>query len=261
MAKIIIKNAEELDGMRAAGRVAANIRMALSKQIVPGVTTQALDHFARDLIEAQGCKSAFIDYPGHGGAPPYPGYTCISVNEEVVHGIPGDRQIQLGDIVSIDVGVKYDGFIGDNAMTVMVGVTDPQVVKLVEVSRQSLLDGIAQALPGNRLTDISHAIQTTVEAGGFSVVRDFVGHGVGREMHEPPQIFNYGAPGKGPRLKPGMTLAIEPMVNQGAYPVKVLEDGWTVVTQDLKPSVHVEHTVAVLEDGFEILTLSDEERA
>lgn len=259
--KIIIKQAHELDGMRAAGRVAANVRMALSKHIVPGITTQELDNIARDLIADSGAVSAFIDYPHHGGGIPYPGYTCISVNEEVVHGIPGDRQIQLGDIVSIDVGVRYEGFIGDNAMTVMVGVTDSEVMRLVRVSNEALHNGIAQAIDGNHLTDISHAIEQTIRPEDFGIVREFVGHGVGRDMHEPPQIYNYGSPGKGPVLKEGMTLAIEPMVNLGTHKVETLRDGWTVVTRDRKPSVHVEHTVAVLKDRPEILTLSDEERA
>lgn len=257
MAKIKIKNERELDGMREAGRVAANIRMALAKEIAPGRTTRELDLFARDLIERSGARSAFIHYPGPRGVPPYPGYTCISVNEEVVHGIPGDRKIQLGDIVSIDVGVVYKGFIGDNAMTVPVGVSDPRILQLIRWSEQSLENAIAQAVAGNRLTDISHAVESTVKPHGYGVVRDFVGHGVGRDMHEPPQIFNYGPPGRGPVLREGMTLAIEPMVNLGTHEVETLDDGWTVVTQDRLPSVHVEHSVAVHEGKAEILTLPD----
>lgn len=258
MAKIIIKSEDELNGMRDAGRVAANIRMALAKEIAPGVTTRELDLFARDLIEKSGARSAFIHYPGPRGVPPYPGYTCISVNEEVVHGIPGDRKIQLGDIVSIDVGVVYKGFIGDNAMTVPVGVTDPEVLSLIRWAETSLENAIAQAVAGNRLTDISHAVESTIKPHGFGVVRDFVGHGVGRKMHEPPQIYNFGPPGRGPVLKEGMTLAIEPMVNLGTHEVQMLDDGWTVVTRDRKPSVHVEHSVAVHEGQAEILTLPDE---
>ncbi len=259
MSKIIIKNDQELEGMRAAGRVAANVRVALARQIAPGVSTRELDAFARELIAKAGARSAFIHYPGPAGAPPYPGYTCISVNEEVVHGIPGERRIALGDIVSIDVGVVFEGFIGDNAMTVMVGVTDPAVIALVRASEQALSNGIAKAVAGNRLTDISHAIEQTVVAQGFTVVRDFVGHGVGRTMHEPPQIYNFGPPGRGPILRPGMTLAIEPMVNLGTHEVETLADKWTVVTRDRKPSVHVEHTVAVLDGRAEILTLPDAE--
>lgn len=257
MAKIILKNEQELEGMRAAGKVAANIRMRLAKEIAPGISTKALDLFARDLIEKAGARSAFINYPGPRNVPPYPGYTCISVNEEVVHGIPGDRKIRLGDIVSIDIGVVYDGFIGDNAMTVPVGVTDLKILELIRVSELSLMNGIEKAVAGNRLTDISHAIESTILPHGFGVVRDFVGHGVGRNMHEPPQIYNFGPPGQGPLLKEGMTLAIEPMVNLGTHEVETLGDGWTVVTTDRKYSVHVEHTVAVHKGKAEILTLPD----
>lgn len=255
MSKIIIKDEQELDGMRAAGRVAANIRVQLAKAIAPGVTTQELDLHARDLIEQAGARSAFIHYPGPRGVQPYPGYTCISVNEEVVHGIPGRRKIQLGDVVSIDVGVVYKGFIGDNAMSVPVGVTDLKLLELIRAAEQSLENAIAKAVAGNRLSDISHAVESTIKPHGFGVVRDFVGHGVGQKMHEPPQIYNFGPPGRGPVLKQGMTLAIEPMVNQGTHQVETLSDGWTVVTQDRLPSVHVEHSVAVQEDKAEILTL------
>lgn len=257
MSKIPIKTPDELNGMRDAGRVAAHIRVALAKEIAPGVTTRELDLFARDLIEKAGARSAFIHYPGPRGVPPYPGYTCISVNEEVVHGIPGDRKIQLGDIVSIDVGVVYKGFIGDNAMTVPVGVTDLNVLQLIRWSEQSLENAIAKAVAGNRLTDISHAVESTVKPHGYGVVRDFVGHGVGRKMHEPPQIYNFGPPGRGPILREGMTLAIEPMVNLGTHEVETLDDGWTVVTCDRQVSVHVEHTVAVMEGQAEILTLPE----
>lgn len=246
--------------MRAAGRVAANVRVALAREIAPGVTTRELDLHARDLIEGAGARSAFIHYKGPRGVPPFPSYTCISVNEEVVHGVAGSRKIQLGDIVSIDVGVVYQGFVGDNAMTVMVGVTDPRVIGLVRAAEQSLQNAISKAVAGNRLSDISHAVESTVTPHGFSVVRDFVGHGVGRSMHEPPQIYNFGPPGKGPVLREGMTLAIEPMVNLGTHEVRTLADGWTVVTRDGLPSVHVEHTVAVREGEPEILTLADEEK-
>ncbi|MCH8510510.1 MAG: type I methionyl aminopeptidase [Kiritimatiellae bacterium] len=259
MSKIILKNESELNGMREAGRVAANIRVAVAREIAPGVTTRALDLYARDLIEKAGARSAFINYPGPRGVPPFPSYTCISVNEEVVHGVAGDRQIQLGDIVSVDIGVMYRGFIGDNAMTVMVGVTDPKIIALVRTAEQALENAISKAVAGNRLGDISHAVESTCKARGFTVVRDFVGHGVGRKMHEPPQIFNFGPPGKGPVLREGMTLAIEPMVNLGSHEVRTLSDGWTVVTRDRLPSVHVEHSVAVHEGGAEILTLADEE--
>ena len=245
---IIIKTPEELARMRVSGQLAARVRDTLAARIAPGVTTAELDAYARELIGQLGARSCFLGYRG------YPGHVCISVNEEVVHGIPGQRRIQVGDIVSLDVGVLYDGFVGDTATTVMVGVQDPEVIRLVRVAEQALAAGIAQAKAGNRLSDISHAIETTATGAGFSVVRDFVGHGVGRSLHEDPQLPNYGPPGRGPRLKSGMTLAIEPMINLGRPEVDVLKDGWTVLTRDRRPSAHVEHTVAVLDGRAEILT-------
>jgi len=250
---INIKTDEELEGMRRAGAVAATVKVRTAQAIAPGMTTMEIDLLAKGLIEELGGVSAFKGYRG------YPGYTCISVNEEVVHGIPGSRTIQLGDIVSLDVGVEFEGFIGDNATTVMVGVTDPEVIDLVRVSEKSLEAAIAAAKPGNRLSDISHAVEKVAVAGGYSIVREFVGHGIGRTMHEEPQIPNFGPPGRGPRLKAGMTFAIEPMVNLGGPEVEILSDDWTVVTKDRKPSVHVEHTVAVAAGGGEILTLPFDE--
>ncbi|MFP6905841.1 MAG: type I methionyl aminopeptidase [Verrucomicrobiota bacterium] len=248
---IIIKNDEELDQMRQAGRVAAKIKHAMADMVTPGITTKELDMFARDMMRETGAKSAFKGYRG------FPAYTCISVNEVVVHGIPDERRIIKGDIVSIDVGVHYDGFVGDNATTVMVGVDDPEIVRLVQAAEQALGAGIAKAVAGGRLTDICHAVESVVVENGYSVVRDFVGHGLGRQMHEDPQIPNYGPPGKGPKLKRGMTLAIEPMVNMGMAEVQLLDDGWTVVTSDRLPSVHVEHSVAVMDGHAEILTVLD----
>jgi methionyl aminopeptidase len=245
---IIVKTADEVERMRASGQVAARVRDALVRAVVPGVSTMDLDNLARDLIAKAGGRSAFLGYRG------FPGHICTSVNEVVVHGIPGAQRVKLGDLISIDVGVVYDGFVGDTAATVMVGVTDAEVIRLVKVAEQALADGIAKAVPGGRLSDVSHAIEQTTVKAGFSVVRDFVGHGIGRSMHEDPQIPNYGPPGRGPKLRPGMTLAIEPMLNQGAAEVDVMSDGWTVKTRDGRPSVHVEHTVAVLESGPEILT-------
>lgn len=245
---IIVKTADEVERMRASGQVAAQVRDALVRAVVPGVSTMDLDNLARDLIAKAGGRSAFLGYRG------FPGHICTSVNEVVVHGIPGAQRVKLGDLISIDVGVVYDGFVGDTAATVMVGVTDAEVIRLVKVAEQALADGIAKAVPGGRLSDVSHAIEQTTVKAGFSVVRDFVGHGIGRSMHEDPQIPNYGPPGRGPKLRPGMTLAIEPMLNQGAAEVDVMSDGWTVKTRDGRPSVHVEHTVAVLESGPEILT-------
>ncbi len=248
---IILKTPKELDGMRASGRVAARVRDALAKAIAPGVSTSELDALARELMAKEGAKSAFLGYRG------FPGAICTSINEVVVHGIPGPRRVDVGDVVSVDVGVIFEGFVGDTATTVMVGVREPDVVRLVRVAEQALAKAVACARPGGRLSDISHAVEQEATSAGFGVVRDFVGHGIGRNMHEDPQIPNYGSPGRGPKLKPGMTLAIEPMLNLGGPAVEVLSDGWTVVTRDRKPSVHVEHTVAVTEQGPEILTCTN----
>lgn len=246
---IIIKNPDELACMRVSGRMAAEVLDAVARKVGPGVTTGELDVFASELIGKLGGKSAFFGYRG------YPGHICVSVNEEVVHGIPGPRRIQIGDVVSLDVGVVYGGFVGDTATTVMVGVTDSEVIRLVNTGRKALDAAISNAVAGARLSDVSYAIESVATDAGFSVVRDFVGHGVGRSMHEDPQIPNYGPPGKGPKLKPGMTLALEPMINMGMYEVDVMSDGWTVLTRDRLPSVHFEHSVAVLEEGpAEVLT-------
>lgn len=245
---INIKTHDEIRQMRESCRIAARVRDELVKGVVPGITTRMLDEQAAKLIAAMGGKSAFLGYRG------YPGHICLSIDDEVVHGIPCERRIELGQIVSLDVGVEYKGFVGDTATTVMVGVTDPEVVRLVRTTEQALSDGIAMARPGKRLSDISNTIETTVMRSGFAVVRDFVGHGIGRKMHEDPQIPNFGPPGCGPKLRPGMTLAIEPMVNMGKSDVEVMPDGWTVLTVDRKPSAHFEHTVAIGDDGPEILT-------
>jgi methionyl aminopeptidase len=245
---IIVKSAADLEGMRAAGEVAARVRDAVAASVAPGVLTRELGEFAGEQLRVFGAESAFLGYRG------YPGQICVSVNEEVVHGIPGGRRIQLGDIVSIDVGVRLDGYIGDTATTVMVGVTDPDVLRLVETTRRALEQGIGCARAGRRLSDISHAIEREATAAGFHVVREFVGHGIGRRMHEDPQIPNFGRPGRGPSLKAGMTFALEPMVNMGGAAVQVAEDGWTVRTVDGAPSAHFEHTVALREGAAEILT-------
>ena len=224
----------------------------MAAQVRPGVTTGELDAFAAERMRELGVKSAFFGYGG------FPGYTCISLNEEVVHGIPGPRVINAGDIVSVDLGVVAEGFIGDNATTVLVGAVDPETVRLCAVCEAALAAGIAAARAGNRLGDIGHAVQTVAEAAGFSVVRDFCGHGVGRKLHEDPQVPNFGTPGKGPVLKPGMTLAIEPMINQGGLQVEVMPNGWTVKTRDRKRSAHFEHTVLVVGAGpAEILTCAE----
>lgn len=234
--------------MRVACAVAREILELVAGKVQPGCTTAELNEFAAELIKRHGGKSPFLGYRQ------YPGHICVSVNDEVVHGIPSNRRVQYGDIVSLDIGIILDGFVGDNATTVPVGVVDARTQALLQATEQALYAGISMARAGNRVGDISHAIQATVEARGFSAVREFVGHGIGRKMHEEPQIPNFGEPGKGPKLKAGMTLAIEPMINAGTHEVKMLSDGWTVVTSDGAPSAHFEHTVLVTEGEAEILT-------
>lgn len=246
--RIKIKTAEEIEQMRPACQLAADVLDALVRACAPGVTTGDLDTLAKERIEAAGAKSAFLGYRG------FPGHTCISVNDEVVHGIPGSRRIQVGDVVSIDVGVDYRGWIGDNARSVLVGVQDPELLRLLQTTELALQAGIRKAVAGGHVGDISHAVEQVVRAAGFSVVKEFVGHGVGRSMHEEPQIPNFGPAGEGPRLRSGMTLAIEPMVNMGTEKVELLSDGWTVLTADRKPSAHFEHTVLVQDGEPEILT-------
>lgn len=245
---IILKNEREAFGMRAAGGVASSVLRDVCDWITPGLSTKEIDAYAADRIKSYGGKSAFLGYRK------YPCYVCLSVNNEVVHGLAGDRRIQFGDIVSIDVGVSYDGFIGDNARTIAVGGCDVLAQKLIDVTEKSLYEGIGQAVPGNKVVDISRAVQTYVEQNGFSVVREFVGHGVGRTMHEEPQVPNFVDGKSSPKLRPGMTLAIEPMVNAGSAAVEILRDGWTVVTKDDQPSAHFEHTVLITESEPEILT-------
>lgn len=248
---IILKTPEEIARMRVSGQMAAYVRDEVARRVQPGVTTGELDALAQELIRKLGAKSAFFGYRG------YPGHICVSVNDEVVHGIPGPRKIREGDLVSVDVGVEYAGFIGDTATTVVAGSADAERLRLLEIGRLALQEAIRAARAGAHLSDVSHAVETTAKKAGFSVVRDFVGHGIGRSMHEDPQIPNYGPPGQGPILKPGMTLAIEPMINMGTWEVQVLADGWTVVTKDRKPSVHFEHTIAVGPNGAEILTCAE----
>lgn len=248
---IRIKTPQELVRMRASNRLAARLLGELADAVRPGVRTRDLDEQAAAWLKREGAKSAFKGYRG------FPGHICASVNEEVVHGIPGDRRIALGDLVSLDVGVIFEGFVGDTARTVMVGVSDPERLRLVAVAERALDAALRAVRDGVRLSDLSHAVERTAVEAGFSVVREFVGHGIGRRLHEEPQIPNFGPPGCGPVLKAGMTLAIEPMINLGTAAVETLEDGWTVVTQDRKPSAHVEHTVAVTADGVEILTVAE----
>lgn len=245
---IIVKNLEEIAKMKEVGRVAAIICDQIIANIYPGITTGEINKLSAKLMKEYKVESAFLGYRG------FPATVCVSVNEEVVHGIPGSRRIAIGDIVSVDLGVILDGFYGDLARTTMVGVSDPEVRRLVMTTEKALEAGMARACAGNHLSDVSHAIEQVAIQAGFSVVRDFVGHGIGKQMHEDPQIPNFGQPGQGPKLKEGMTLAIEPMVNMGASGVEVLADGWTVATSDRKPSAHFEHTIAVTSALAEILT-------
>jgi methionyl aminopeptidase len=245
---IILKSPEEIKLMRESSRVTAELCALLKEKIKPGISTQALDDIAVSFIRKKNAVAAFLGYRG------YPKSICISINEEVVHGIPGKRVLRDGDIVSIDAGVIFDGFIGDMAFSAGVGNISAEAQKLLAVTEQSLYKGIAQARSGNHLGDISHAVQEHAESNGFSIVEQYVGHGIGRQMHEDPQVPNYGPAGCGPVLKEGMTLAIEPMVNAGTFEVEVLDDAWTVVTKDRKLSAHFEHTIAITANGPVILT-------
>ena len=251
---IPIKSSEGIKRMREACSVAATVLARLKEQVRPGITTYDLDQIGRDLIASFGARSACHGYQLHSRR--YPAYTCLSVNEEVVHGIGSLKRIlRDGDIISLDVVVEYNGYIGDNALTVPVGAIAPRTAELLQVTEEALALGIKQAQVGNRIGDISHAVQAFVEAHGCSVVREMVGHGVGREMHEEPQIPNFGRRNTGEKIKAGMTLAIEPMVNLGTYRVKTLADGWTIVTADGQPSAHFEHPVLTTDSGPEILTI------
>lgn len=246
---IICKSEGELLLMREAGRIVAETHRLMAQAVRPGVTTRQLDQIAEDYIRSQGAMPSFKGYSG------FPGSICASVNEELVHGIPGDRVLNEGDIISIDIGAEYKGYHGDSAWTYGVGSISEEARRLLEVTERSLYEGLAKIKPDVRLYTISHAIQQCIEGEGFSVVREYVGHGIGTKLHEEPQIPNYGMPDRGPRLKPGMVLAIEPMVNAGERYVKTLDDDWTVVTVDGSLCAHFEHTVAVTAEGYEILTL------
>jgi methionyl aminopeptidase len=235
--------------MRVAGIIVAQVLQRMSEIIEPGITTGQLDRESERLIRKNGAEPAFLGYHG------FPASICTSINEEVVHGIPGLRRLKEGDIISIDVGAKFKGYYGDAAATFAVGEIDERVQKLIDVTRESLQRGISMVRVGGHLTDISHAIQSYAEKHGFSVVRNYVGHGIGSAMHEEPQVPNFGAPGRGPRLENGMVLAIEPMINAGTWEVKTLLDQWTVVTKDGQLSAHFEHTVAIIDDTPEILTV------
>ena len=248
---IIIKNGHEIDAMRQACKITAAARALAGEMVRPGVSTKQIDKAVHDYIVSQGAKPSFLGYHG------FPASACISVNSTVIHGIPGGYVLKEGDIVSIDVGAFYKGFHGDCAATFACGAVSADAQKLIDVTKQSFFEGIRFAKRGHRVSDISHAIQTYVESNGFSVVRSFVGHGVGAQLHEEPEVPNFGAAGRGPRLLPGMTLAIEPMVNAGGYDVRVLRDGWTTVTADGKLSAHYENTVLITDGEPEILTVAE----
>jgi methionyl aminopeptidase len=246
---IVCRSASELEQMREAGRLVAEVLTEMASKVVPGVTTAELDELAEKRIRQAGATPAFKGYHG------YPATICASINEEVIHGIPsGRRVLNEGDIISIDVGASLDGYFGDSAITLPVGQVSEQAATLLRVTEESLYKAIEQVRAGARISDIGHAVQRHVESWGFSVVREFVGHGIGRRMHEEPQVPNYGEPGRGPRLAEGMVLAIEPMVNAGKPAVKVLADGWTAVTRDQSLSAHFEHTVAVTSGEPWVLT-------
>lgn len=249
---IEIKSTKGIEKMRRAGAIAASALAAAGRMVAQGVTTKELDSFIHEFITSRGAYPTFLGYGG------FPGAACISVNDEVIHGIPGSKVIKDGDIVKIDVGATYDGYIGDCANTFAVGNVSDEAKRLIKVTQQSFYEGMKYAVAGNRVSDISHAIGAYVESQGFSVVRDFVGHGVGSKLHEEPEVPNFGVPGKGARLYAGMTLAVEPMVNAGAFPVKILSDGWTVKTRDGSLSAHYENSIAITSGEPLILTVADE---
>ena len=249
---ISLKSPREIEAMRRAGRITAQARALAGSMVAPGVTTLEIDKAVRRFIESQGAKPSFLGYSG------FPGSACISVNEEVIHGIPGSRKLREGDIVSIDVGAFIGGFHGDCAATYPCGEISAEAKRLIEITQQSFWEGIKYARQGCRVSDISHAVQQYVEANGCSVVRDFIGHGVGAKLHEAPEVPNFGPAGHGPRLLPGMTLAVEPMVNAGDWRVKVLKDGWTTVSLDGSLTAHYENTILITEDGPEVLTVTED---
>ena len=248
---ISLKTSKELSAMRAAGEITGGALRKAGEALEPGMTTAQLDRIVHDYITSHGATPSFLGYGG------FPASACISINNEVIHGIPGKRVIHEGDIVSVDVGAYYNGFHGDSAFTFACGGISPEAQRLLDVTQQSLYKGIEQAVPGNRLGDISWAVQQWAESAGFAVVTKYVGHGVGSSLHESPDVPNYGKPGRGPRLQTGMTIAVEPMVNAGTWRVKTLSNDWTVVTIDGKRSAHYENTIAITENGVEILTSPD----
>jgi methionyl aminopeptidase len=246
---IVCKSEREIVFMKDAGRIVAQAHREIKIAIRPGITTLELNKIAEEVILSNGARPAFKGYQG------FPASICTSVNEEVVHGIPSLRKLENGDIISIDIGAEKNGYYADSAITLPVGDVSDEALELIRITKEALFYGISKAVSGNRLTDISYSIQSFVEGKGYSVVRDYVGHGIGTKMHEEPQVPNFGKPGRGPRLRPGMTLAIEPMVNAGTYEVMTLGDDWTVVTKDRKLSAHFEHSIAITDKESEILTI------
>jgi methionyl aminopeptidase len=246
---INIRSPREIEQLKKANAIVAEVLQILEDKVKPGITTKELDQMAEDYIRSRGAVPAFKGYRG------FPGTLCVSINEEVVHGIPSQRKLKAGDILSVDVGVNRGGYFGDAAITFPVGEVDQEARRLIEVTERALYIGIEEAKAGNRVFDISFAIQQWVESHGFSVVRDFVGHGIGKSLHEEPQIPNFGSPHQGPRLEKGMVFALEPMVNEGTYEVRVLSDAWTVVTADGRRSAHFEHTIGLTDGGAEILSI------
>jgi methionyl aminopeptidase len=245
---VIRKSRNELEKMRSAGLIVAETLRDLRRMVEPGITTRDLDAYAEKKIRSAGADPTFKGYKG------FPASICASVNDEVVHGIPSDRKLREGDIIKIDCGATLDGYVGDAAISVAVGAISPELERLMQITRDSLFRAMEKMIPGNRLYDVSFAVQEYVEEHGFSIVREFCGHGIGQRMHEDPQVPNYGRPGTGPKLKEGWVLAVEPMVNAGTHEVKILPDGWTVKTRDGKASSHFEHTIAVTEDGPVVMT-------
>ncbi len=245
---IILKSPEEIEYLAAANQVVGEVLALLKEQVKAGMTTDDLDRLANEGIRKRGAIPTFIGYRG------YPKSLCTSINEEVVHGIPGSKRLNEGDIIGIDCGATYKGFVGDSAVTVAIGKVSDEASRLIRVTEECLNLGIEQIRAGNRIGDIGHAVQVHAESHGYAVVRDFVGHGIGRQMHEEPQVPNYGKPGTGPRIKVGMVLAVEPMINQGTYEVEVLADQWTVVTKDRQLSAHFEHSIACTENGPRVLS-------
>jgi len=252
---ILIKSPKEIEYMRESGRIVALALEEVEKAIKPGITTRELDKIATDVLKQEGAAPSFKGQEGFEGSKPYPATICASVNNQVIHGIPGNYVLKEGDIISIDMGAYKNGYHGDAARTFGVGEISEEAKKLIEATKGSFFEGIKFAKHGNRISDISHAVQTYAESFGFSVVREFVGHGIGSELHEDPQVPNYGKAGRGPRLTKGMIIAVEPMINQGGYDIEILKDGWTVVTQDGSLSAHYENTILITDGEPELLTL------